>query len=375
MEEEPPASLTFKLGEDYTSPVYIQRYQAVAEVLKLTLPNKKRVKKVADFGCAELNFFKYLKNISEVNEVNLIDIDENLLKGSSYKARPLTYDYLHRREECMTVRVLCGSVAEKDDCLLEVDAVTCIELIEHLESEILQQVPSVIFGHIHPQIAVFTTPNSDFNILFPDLKGFRHWDHKFEWTRQEFSEWCKAVIRQYPDYKYEIKGVGNGPTGSEHLGCCSQMAIFTNQNFHHQHRPSLEQCSSYSLIDKYYYPAKIGNKLSREESIAMSAEYYIRRYGNCQLKDEDEDTVMLPLKMILNFTEMRQYECTDKELRALLTNNGWTVLEENEQLVVRFSRETKDGSSDEHSEYDSENEEPIEVVISTIDNPEEDWDL
>jgi len=34
-----------------------------------------------------------------------------------------------------------------------------------------------------------TTPNAEFNVLFPNLNGFRHPDHKFEWTRQQFGDW------------------------------------------------------------------------------------------------------------------------------------------------------------------------------------------
>lgn len=38
-----------------------------------------------------------------------------------------------------------------------------------------------------------TTPNFEFNVLFPDFKQgvrkFRHPDHKFEWTRAEFEAW------------------------------------------------------------------------------------------------------------------------------------------------------------------------------------------
>lgn len=62
--------------------------------------------------------------------------------------------------------------------------------IEHLEADILDRVPSVVFGVLQPKVAVITTPNSEFNVLFPDFTGLRHYDHKFEWTRAEFQAWC-----------------------------------------------------------------------------------------------------------------------------------------------------------------------------------------
>lgn len=66
--------------------------------------------------------------------------------------------------------------------------------IEHLEPDILDSVPKVVFGQLSPKVVIVTTPNVEFNVLFPDLKGFRHYDHKFEWTRAEFQEWLVIAI-------------------------------------------------------------------------------------------------------------------------------------------------------------------------------------
>ena len=61
--------------------------------------------------------------------------------------------------------------------------------IEHLEDSVLAQVPLVLFGKLQPSVVMISTPNADFNVLFPNLIGFRHYDHKFEWGRREFQEW------------------------------------------------------------------------------------------------------------------------------------------------------------------------------------------
>lgn len=62
--------------------------------------------------------------------------------------------------------------------------------IEHLELDIVEKLEETIFGFIEPEVAIFTTPNSDFNVLLEGLEGkFRHWDHRFEWTRREFQDW------------------------------------------------------------------------------------------------------------------------------------------------------------------------------------------
>ena len=53
----------------------------------------------------------------------------------------------------------------------------------------LDAVPDAIFGFLRPKRVVMTTPNAEYNVLFPGFTGFRHHDHKFEWTRAQFQEW------------------------------------------------------------------------------------------------------------------------------------------------------------------------------------------
>lgn len=61
--------------------------------------------------------------------------------------------------------------------------------IEHLHDHVLSRVPFNIFGYIRPKLVIVTTPNAEFNVLFPDFNRFRHPDHKFEWTRKQFEDW------------------------------------------------------------------------------------------------------------------------------------------------------------------------------------------
>ena len=97
--------------------------------------------------------------------------------------------------------------------------------------------PANVFGHVRPKLAVFTTPNIEFNPLFAHFEGsFRHWDHRFEWTRAQFREWADSVVAAYPDYALaEITGVGEGKPedgwSQERHGYCSQMAVFVRKDF------------------------------------------------------------------------------------------------------------------------------------------------
>lgn len=47
-----------------------------------------------------------------------------------------------------------------------------------------------------------------------------------EFSYQNFNYRCSEILRKYPNYEVEYKGIGEGPKGTERLGCCSQMAIF-----------------------------------------------------------------------------------------------------------------------------------------------------
>jgi hypothetical protein len=81
-----------------------------------------------DFGCAEFGFFPYMKHIPGLHEVVSVDIDREALNYYCCRAAPLNADYLSTRQEPFTVRILAGSIADRDPRLLGTDAVICIEL-------------------------------------------------------------------------------------------------------------------------------------------------------------------------------------------------------------------------------------------------------
>lgn len=208
-------------------PVYMQRYNAVAEYV-----NQVEAKRVVDIGCAECSLLRALIQCPSVEELCGVDLDEALVRRSKQNVEPLTYHFLQRRFLPLTVTGYCGSIAQPCQKFVDYDLITMVEIIEHLYDETLGKVPAAIFGCLRPRAAIITTPNSDFNVLFPDMgtdkegeRKFRHWDHKFEWTRQEFETWSRQVAKQY-GYRVEFSGIGPGVAGTEHLGCCSQMALF-----------------------------------------------------------------------------------------------------------------------------------------------------
>lgn len=118
--------------------------------------------------------------------------------------------------------------------------------IEHLTDDILIQVAPVVLGVYQPHVFLVTTPSYTFNRRwsspgavdpkgYPDPTGrtdrvFRHSDHKFEWTVDEFVRWCESVAHQW-GYAVEIATIGapreQDPWGRDGvLGGATQVASF-----------------------------------------------------------------------------------------------------------------------------------------------------
>ncbi|KAI9057258.1 hypothetical protein FKP32DRAFT_1598365 [Trametes sanguinea] len=155
------------------------------------------------------------------------------------------------RWEPLEVKIWEGSLARINPEFVGVECVVATEVIEHLPEDVLAAFAPVVFGVYHPRIVCLTTPSYTFNARFtapdapiearsgwPDptkrtVRIFRHSDHKFEWTVEEFTEWCRDVAEQW-GYEFELGGVGKAQEVDEWgrddvLGWASQTAVFTRR--------------------------------------------------------------------------------------------------------------------------------------------------
>lgn len=57
-------------------------------------------------------------------------------------------------------------------------------------------------------------------------------------------------MARYPQYTVSCKGIGPGPLGTEHLGCCSQMALFVAKDYRKQPELNL---NSLALVASEFY--------------------------------------------------------------------------------------------------------------------------
>ncbi|XP_015433684.1 PREDICTED: uncharacterized protein LOC107189628 isoform X2 [Dufourea novaeangliae] len=297
-------------------PAYLQRYVAVSDVLN-SPKYQGKLRKVVDFGCAELDFLVYLKNTPGIEEILCVDIDRSILESRKEKGAPLISEYIRARTTPLLIEICEGSVTHNDKKLEKTDAVVCIELIEHLYPDTLRDFPYNVFGFIKPKVAIITTPNADFNVLFPNFSGFRHPDHKFEWTRQQFQEWAEDIVSRYSDYAVTFDGICNGPEGTEHLGACSQMAIFHRlSDYNDCYGLSVE--GLFKTVTVYEYPFHVDNR-SDEQKILDEATYYIRQLSYQDVDMEEE----VPLGKLLDM--LKSFHISIDALQTILEEAGWSI--------------------------------------------------
>ena len=78
----------------------------------------------------------------------------------------------------------------------------------------------------------------------------RHDDHKFEWSQQEFAEYCEKVAKAYK-YSFRTTGVGL-PEDFAKNGFCSQIGVFTRLSMKKQRKQS---SGNFELIKRCMVPA------------------------------------------------------------------------------------------------------------------------
>lgn len=103
----------------------------------------------------------------------------------------------------------------------------------------------VVLSSFRPRILIISTPNYEYNVVLqgsntisqePEeesdeksslpLCRFRNHDHKFEWTREQFSCWASDLAARH-NYNVEFGGVGG--SGDVEPGFASQIAVFISK--------------------------------------------------------------------------------------------------------------------------------------------------
>ncbi len=204
-EEEPAVS----------RPLVRLRHDAVLGVV-----DELRPASIVDLGCGPGALLGALLKVQGVARVIGTEVSDTSLTKAAKRLH--VTDMTERQSARLSL--LLSSLQYEDERLEGVDLAILMEVIEHIDLDRLPAVVANVFGAMRPRHVVVTTPNSEYNVHYPALKGggFRHPDHRFEWTRGEFTTWAGSVGETY-GYDVVMRPVGDL---DNEVGSPTQMAIF-----------------------------------------------------------------------------------------------------------------------------------------------------
>jgi len=332
--EESGESESSDAGEAlFTPSLCSQRYQAVLQLLATH-----NITSVLDSGCNNCRFLRLLTAQPGLQLVAGLDIDREEVEEAAHKLGPLPADWLNRRPSPLEVEVWCGDVGGgADQWRGRVQAVTSLELIEHLYAPTLAAAPRTVLGEIQPQLWVVTTPNSEYNSLFPGWEDqkedgtprYRHWDHKFEWSRAEFQAWAGEVVAGYPEYTVQFSGVGITPGTELSHGPASQIAVFTRMEPVRDSLASLPrpQSGPWQLVRSFTFPYQEDSRTTEEE-LGDEVQYYARLLASDARLSDDwlGGPVLVSLQKILSFDGVSSLTGDCDEVERLARLRGWEVV-------------------------------------------------
>lgn len=193
-----------------------QRLDMVVGVLKDV-----GARKVVDLGCGSGKLLQRLMSERQFSEILGVDVSSVSLEAAE---RRLKVDRMGERDR-NRIAIVQGALTYRDRRIEGFDAAALVEVIEHLDPDRLAAMERAVFEFAKPDVIVVTTPNGEYNAKFEGLQAgeFRHADHRFEWSRSEFSAWAEPVAARF-GYEVQFQGIGEEDGV---LGAPSQMAVFT----------------------------------------------------------------------------------------------------------------------------------------------------
>jgi len=178
-------------------------------------------KRVLDLGCGEGKLLRSLLSDHQFEQILGMDVSWRSIEIASER---LKLDQIGEKQRAR-IELIQGSLMYRDKRLEGFDAAAVVEVIEHLDAARLAAFERVLFEYAKPTNIVLTTPNAEYNCLFPTLPAgqLRHRDHRFEWTRAEFTKWAEGIAKRF-GYAVRFQPVG---TEDATRGAPTQMGIFT----------------------------------------------------------------------------------------------------------------------------------------------------
>jgi 3' terminal RNA ribose 2'-O-methyltransferase Hen1 len=174
-----------------------------------------------DLGCGEGKLLRPLLADAQFERIVGMDVSWKSVEIAKEK---LKLNQLPEKQRAR-IELIQGSLMYRDRRFEGFDAAAVVEVIEHLDAARLKAFERVLFECAKPKTVVVTTPNAEYNVLFPTLPAgqMRHRDHRFEWTRAEFAQWAEGIAARF-GYTAQMQAIGPEDAA---LGAPTQMGIFT----------------------------------------------------------------------------------------------------------------------------------------------------
>eukprot|EP01061_Rhynchopus_euleeides_P028298 TRINITY_DN46072_c0_g1_i1.p1 TRINITY_DN46072_c0_g1~~TRINITY_DN46072_c0_g1_i1.p1 ORF type:complete len:408 (+),score=135.42 TRINITY_DN46072_c0_g1_i1:30-1226(+) len=214
-------------------PLSLQRYRAVANLL-----DDAGVERFADVGCGEGSGLTEILSMRspvkwrghdgaiagthDLRKCRLtlgVGIDKDHTQFTSLEAAKAGNPYMPLHMSLWGADLLQDDLSPLREYLAcnGVDSISCVEVVEHINTEDLPAFGDALFSLIpDPRVIVVTTPNRDANLSLGMQPGtMRHHDHRFEFTEEEFRAWAEGEATKR-GFDVSFSGVGrlhNAATG------------------------------------------------------------------------------------------------------------------------------------------------------------------
>ncbi len=192
------------------------RYEKIVEMVR-GLPMKKSV---VDFGSGEGKLAFQLGFIDGVQEILAVEPSETATLKAMRR-----FEKVREKDGFVEPTTMWGSLFYYDERLKNKDVIILCEVIEHIDEERLPKVMDLLLDDYKPQVLIITTPNREYNVVYDMQDAKRHNDHRFEWTRNEFEQWC-SERNQSGNYELTFEGIGEAQVA---YGFPTQMCIFVRK--------------------------------------------------------------------------------------------------------------------------------------------------
>jgi small RNA 2'-O-methyltransferase len=152
---------------------------------------------ILDIGCGEGKYITRFSKFVEKNNINYyaVDVDNEVLEDAQRRAKNKgvkNVSFFNSLEQFKQ-----SGITEEVDVILS-------EVIEHMSVEEAKVLILDILENINFRSLIITTPDARFNVNYFMSEKFRHDDHKFEFTHEEFRKFLSDCAGAEKKHEFAV---------------------------------------------------------------------------------------------------------------------------------------------------------------------------